>query len=187
VSAKRRKAAANARFSYRLRRQRPGDIGWVVQRHGALYAKEYGWDWRFEGLVAGIVARFCDRYRPDSERCWIAERDGEILGCVFLVRKSARVAQLRMLLVEPQARGLGLGKRLVAECERFARAKGYRKIVLWTNSVLDAARHIYERAGYRLVSEEKHYSFGKRLVGQMWELMLQDLATARRPRLTLPA
>lgn len=157
---------------YVLRTHRAGDMGWVVRQHGLLYNHEYGWTEEFEALVAELVARFIRNYRPDHERCWIAERDGEPVGCVFLVRKSQRVARLRMLLVDPKARGSGLGKHLVRECTRFARQAGYRKIVLWTNSVLDAARHIYEREGYRLTNEDPHHSFGHDLVGQNWELEL---------------
>ena len=164
-----------------LRAPHSGDIGWVIERHGALYAREYAWDLRFEALVARIAADFVDRFDPAREACWIAERGGSNVGCVFLVQARDEAndnavvegtAQLRMLLVEPTARGLGIGARLVDECERFARAKGYRRIVLWTNSVLLAARAIYTRNGYVLTKSEAHESFGHRLVGETWELAL---------------
>ena len=172
-------AAARAR-PLLLRAHRPGDMGWVISRHGAVYADEYGWTGEFEALVARIAADFIDRFDPAREACWIAERDGANAGSVFLVQARDEttqqvipgVAQLRMLLVEPSARGLGLGARLVDECHRFARRAGYRKIMLWTNACLLAARGIYKQQGYVLVKSEPHHSFGHDLVGEIWELTL---------------
>jgi DNA-binding MarR family transcriptional regulator/N-acetylglutamate synthase-like GNAT family acetyltransferase len=158
---------------YILRQHRPGDMGWVVQRHGELYWKEYHYDERFEALVAEIVAEFIQNLDPKKERCWIAEKDGENLGCIFLVKKSAEVAKLRVLLVEPSARGLGIGKRLVEECVRFAREAGYKKILLWTQSELAAARGIYQSAGFKRVGEERHDSWSRKgLIAETWELSL---------------
>ncbi len=157
---------------YILRPHRSGDMGWVVQRHGEIYRQEYDWDESFEALVASIVAKFIEHLDPVRERCWIAEIDGERVGCVFCVKRTRTVAQLRLLLVEPRARGLGVGRRLVDEVIAFARATGYRKLMLWTNDVLVSARRIYEAAGFVLVEEDKHHSFGHDLVGQNWELRL---------------
>lgn len=158
--------------SYTLRANRPGDMGWIAHRHGALYAEEYGWDETFEVLVAEIVASFIKNFDPQKERCWIAERNGDILGSIFIVKQSDEVAKLRMLYVEPHARGLGLGKRLVDEAIRFSREHGYRQVTLWTNDILHAARGIYTRAGFRLVTSEPHRSFGHDLTGEHWVLDL---------------
>jgi DNA-binding MarR family transcriptional regulator/GNAT superfamily N-acetyltransferase len=158
---------------YILRQHRPGDMGWVVQRHGELYWREYRYDERFEALVAEIVAEFIQNLDPKRERCWIAERNGENVGSVFLVKKSSSIAKLRLLLVEPSVRGMGIGKRLVEECVRFAREIGYKKIMLWTQSELAAARGIYKGAGFKLVGEEKHDSWSrKNLVAETWEVVL---------------
>lgn len=165
---------------YLLRPPRPGDMGWVIGRHGAIYVQEYGWDITFEGLVAQIVGHYIERFDAKREACWIAERNGTNVGCVFLVQarddktgKPERgVAQLRLLIVEPDTRGLGIGARLVAECERFARDANYKRIKLWTQSSLTAARAIYAKAGYQLVSSEPHHSFGADLIGEMWEMTL---------------
>jgi GNAT superfamily N-acetyltransferase len=165
--------SANSKTAYLLRSHQPGDMGWVVYRHGVLYSQQYGYDERFEALVAEIVAKFIQDFDPKRERCWIAEKDGEIVGSVFLVKKTQTLAKLRLLLVEPSARGLGIGKRLVEECLRFARLVGYKKIVLWTQSELPAARHIYEKAGFKLIEEKPHRSWGRTdLVSQIWQLKL---------------
>ena len=155
-----------------LRQPKPGDFGWVVARHAVLYAQEYGWTAPFEGLCAQIVADFVNRYDPKCERCWIAEMSGENVGCVMLVKDKPGVARIRLLLVDPKARGLGLGARLTSECVRFARAAGYKKITLWTHSILTAARHTYERAGFRLTSSEKRKSFGRAVVSEHWDMTL---------------
>jgi DNA-binding MarR family transcriptional regulator/N-acetylglutamate synthase-like GNAT family acetyltransferase len=160
------------RVPYIIRNHQPGDIGWVTYRHGILYSQEYGWDESFEALVAEIAAEFIQKFDPKRERCWIAEREGEIVGSVFLVKKTDTVAKLRLLLVEPSARGLGIGGRLVSECTRFARQAGYKKIALWTQSNLNSARKIYQAEGYKLVKEESHHSFGHDLVAETWELKL---------------
>jgi DNA-binding MarR family transcriptional regulator/GNAT superfamily N-acetyltransferase len=160
--------------SYVLRPHQCGDMGWIVHRQGVLYTQEYGYDERFEALAAEIVAKFIQRYDPKRERCWIAEKDGEIVGSVFVTAKSRTIAKLRLLYVEPAARGLGIGSRLVAECIRFARHAGYKKMILWTQSELDAARHIYKRAGFRVVGKKRHHSFSKNLVAETWELSLNN-------------
>jgi DNA-binding MarR family transcriptional regulator/GNAT superfamily N-acetyltransferase len=158
--------------AYQLRDLQPGDVGWIVHRQAVLYTREYDWDQTYEALVAEILGAFVKNYDPQRERSWIAEREGQVIGSVFVMRKSDDVAQLRLLYVEPSARGLGLGRHLVDECIRFTRAKGYKKLTLWTNDCLTAARKIYQAAGFKLVKEEKHHSFGKNLVGQTWDLDL---------------
>jgi len=155
-----------------LRPHESGDIGWVIHRHGVLYSREYGYGERFEALVAEIAAKFVQTFAAARERCWIAEKEGEIVGSVFLVKQSEEVAKLRLLLVEPSARGLGIGKRLVEECVRFARLAGYRTITLWTQGELVTAQHIYVKAGFRMVREHPHSDFGIPMVGQIWEMAL---------------
>lgn len=164
--------ADTAEKAYSLRPLRTGDIGWIVHRQGRLYAAEYGWDVTYEGLVAEILGTFIKQFDPAAENAWVAERNGGIVGSVFLVRESAVIAKLRLLYVEPSARGLGIGRHLVDSCVAFAREKGYRTLRLWTNDILVSARRIYQAAGFRLVKEERHHSFGKDLVGQTWELTL---------------
>lgn len=154
--------------SYLLRDPRPGDMGWVVHRHGVLYAQDYGWNSDFEALVADIVAKYIRDFDAASERCWIAERDGKVAGSVFVVRHDDTTAKLRMLYVEPSARGMGMGRRLVEECLHFAKFAGYKKMLLWTNSILVGARDIYTKAGFEKIAEESHHSFGKDLVGETW-------------------
>lgn len=160
------------RAPYLLRQHEPGDMGWIVGRQAFLYADEYGWDGTYEALAAEIVAKFIKNYDPKRERCWIAERDGKRVGGVFIAKDSDDVAKLRLLHVEAGARGLGIGRRLVEECIRFSRQAGYRKITLWTQSNLAAARHIYEQTGFKVVHEEKHHSFGKDLTAETWDLNL---------------
>jgi len=156
----------------RLRPPRPGDLGRVVQLHGELYTREFGYDWTFEAFVAGIVAQFARDFDAKRERAWIAQLGGEVVGSVFLVRQSAKVAKLRLLIVHPQARGRGLGARLTQACIRFARKAGYRRVVLWTQSHLGAARAIYRASGFVRKRTQRHHSFGKRLVAEVWELRL---------------
>ena len=166
-------ATASARPTYTLREPRAGDFGWIVSRHAELYFQEYGWAGPFEGLCAQIVADFVNNFDPAREQCWIAEMNGENVGCVMLVKDDQPdVARLRLLLVDPKARGLGLGARLVDECVRFARDKGYAKVTLWTHSVLAAARHVYEDAGFKLTSSEPRQSWGKDVVAEFWDLEL---------------
>ena len=160
-----------------LRSHRPGDMGWVVQRHGEIYHQEYGWNEEFEALVAEITAEFVRKLDVTRERCWIAEHDGRRVGCIFLVAKDATTAKLRLLLVDPDTRGLGVGRKLVAECVRFARVAGYRKIVLWTQETLTAARHLYTEAGFVKTAREPHRSFGHDLVGETWERELHGAET----------
>ncbi len=164
--------AAQARPSFLLRSHRPGDIGWVISRHGAVYAREYGWDISFEALVAEIGAQFITSFDPTREHCWIAEIDGEPVGSIFLVKSTDEIAKLRLLLVEKKARGLGIGRALTEQCIRFARDSGYKGMELWTQSCLTAARDIYRRVGFRLTAEEPHHSFGVDLVGETWKLEL---------------
>jgi GNAT superfamily N-acetyltransferase len=160
------------KLSYILRPPRTGDIEWVIQNHASCYAQEYGWDETFEVMVAEIAHAFAQNFDPTRERCWIAEQEGENVGSVFLVRQSNEVAKLRLLLVVPQARGLGIGSRLVEECIHFARLAGYHKLTLWTNSILLAARSIYQKYGFRLVHQEPYHDFGHDLVSETWELKL---------------
>jgi DNA-binding MarR family transcriptional regulator/GNAT superfamily N-acetyltransferase len=165
-------AASPPDKSYTLRDHRPGDMGWIVHRHGVLYFQEYGWDERFEAIVARVVADFIDNFNPDREHCWIAERNGEIVGSIFVVVKSKTVAKLRLLLVEPSARGLGIGSRLVDEVIQFARAADFKKIELWTHPELISARKIYKAAGFELISEDTHHLFGKPMLAETWAMKL---------------
>jgi len=172
---------AEPRTPYLLRQHQPGDMGWIVHRQAILYAEEYGWDATYEALAAEIVAQFIKNYDPKRERCWIAEKDGARVGAVFVAKASDEIAKLRLLHVEPEARGLGIGKRLVEECLRFAQQAGYSKITLWTQSILHAARHLYKQAGFQVVREEQHHSFGKDLTAETWELELRGEAPGLAP------
>jgi len=167
---------------YLLRQHEPGDMGWIVHRQAILYAEEYGWDGTYEALAAEIVAQFIKNYDPKRERAWVADKDGDRVGAVFVARESDEIAKLRLLHVEREARGLGIGKRLVEECIRFARQAGYQKMTLWTQSILDAARGIYKKAGFQIVHEKKHHSFGKDLTAETWELNLKDDSAAKQGR-----
>jgi len=160
------------RLPYIIRQPEPGDMGWVVKRHSELYTEEYGWDEKFEGLVAEIVAGFVQNFDARYERCWIAERDGENVGCIFVVKLDDQTAKLRLLLVDPKARGMGLGARLIDECIHFARRSGYKRMVLWTNSILYSALHLYKKAGFQKTGEEPQHSFGQDLVFETWEMDL---------------
>ena len=153
--------------AYILRNPQPGDMGWIIHRQAVLYAQEYGWNNEYEALAADIVAKFVREFDPAHERCWIAEKDGKVIGSVFIVRQDDTTAKLRLLYVDPCARGLGIGSRLVDECLRFSRQAGYTHMVLWTNSILTGARRIYDKAGFQLLEEEAHHSFGKDLLGQV--------------------
>ncbi len=167
---------AEPKTPYLLRQHEPGDMGWVVHRQAILYSEEYGWDGTYEALAAEIVAQFIKNYDPKRERAWVAEKDGERVGAVFVAKESEEIAKLRLLHVEREARGLGIGKRLVEECIRFARQAGYQKMTLWTQSILHAARGIYKKAGFRIVHEKNHHSFGKNLTAETWELNLRTTA-----------
>jgi DNA-binding MarR family transcriptional regulator/GNAT superfamily N-acetyltransferase len=167
---------AEPKTPYLLRPHEPGDMGWIVHRQAILYAEEYGWDGTYEALAAEIVAQFIKNYDPKRERAWVAEKDGERVGAVFVAKGSEEIAKLRLLHVEREARGLGIGKRLVEECIRFARQAGYQKMTLWTQSILHAARGIYKTAGFQIVQEKNHHSFGKDLTAETWELNLRTTA-----------
>jgi Predicted acetyltransferase len=161
---------------YILRDHQPGDMGWIASRHGAIYAQEYNWNGRIESYVCKACADFIEKYDPSTEHCWIAERDGRPVGSIALIndRESEGTAKLRFLFVEKEARGLGIGRRLIQECIRFAREKGYKRIDLWTQSILIGARRLYKDAGFVLVKEEEHLDFGPRLIGELWQLVISD-------------